>query len=93
MSLMNKFKPKNQKQRLLISGLDSKDVNIIGIFTPQGTEAKIITLLYCLSTLSDKKYKKFNYVSMHKKDPETITNDLFTIIKNYSQREELCAII
>ncbi len=53
------IKPYNERQKQLLAALESKDVDIVGVFGPSGTGKSFITCLYGIKALSGNKFSRF----------------------------------
>jgi len=57
--LLEKVKPVNEKQKMLLAALKSKDVDLVGAFGPSGTGKSLLTIAYGIDAVERGEYARF----------------------------------
>lgn len=57
--LSGDIKPYNEKQKQLLAALDSRDVDVVGVFGPSGTGKSFVTCLYGIKAVNGGKFSRF----------------------------------
>lgn len=57
--MSREFSPANEKQKQLLAALESKDVDVVGVFGPSGTGKSFVTCVHATKSVLNGKYTRF----------------------------------